>query len=307
MNLSFVITAGIVGSIEATFDARDVIDAMEQKKSESGHVVITDKDGMIIWDLFFDGSLEHSVALGLGDNSGKFQSYIEGGFKGTLDMTALTEGFRDEDDDPLKLTLSGSLFLQAKMKALLRASSPFEASRSFNKELVKFEIYPHLQILSNDNDVQNLSMRSFSENAEPLSRDYVQYKLQSPDSMRKSVELYTLRKGASDASSFSRNNMFPYSEPTLFPLSDGRKLLVWVDDFGEKSDSNRTTIAYSVYSDGAWSAAAPVFENGAYKTQVIDENTGCANVLHFVNSDGQDVIVATNREIDEAAMYTFSE
>ena len=54
LNLSFVITAGIVGSIEATFDARDVIDAMEQKKSESGHVVITDKE---------DADYYHSCAL----------------------------------------------------------------------------------------------------------------------------------------------------------------------------------------------------------------------------------------------------
>ena len=45
-------------------------------------------------------------------------------------------------------------------------------------------------------------------------------------------------------------------------------------------------------------------EDGAYKTEVIDSNTGCANLMHFVNKDGKDVLVATNREIDEAAMYT---
>ena len=47
--------------------------------------------------------------------------------------------------------------------------------------------------------------------------------------------------------------------------------------------------------------------DGEYQTQVIDENTGCANVMHFVNAAGQDVLVATNREIDEAAMYTVTE
>ena len=57
---------------------------------------------------------------------------------------------------------------------------------------------------------------------------------------------------------------------------------------------------------GTRKTIAITFENGAYQTQVIDENTGCANVLHFVNSAGQDVIVATNREIDEAAMYTIT-
>jgi len=44
-------------------------------------------------------------------------------------------------------------------------------------------------------------------------------------------------------------------------------------------------------------------QDGVYQTEIIDENTGCANAMHFVNKDGKDVIVATNREIDEAAMY----
>ena len=48
-------------------------------------------------------------------------------------------------------------------------------------------------------------------------------------------------------------------------------------------------------------------DSGDYKTDVIDENTGCANAMHFKNSKGQDVIVATNREIDEVALYTISE
>ena len=29
--------------------------------------------------------------------------------------------------------------------------------------------------------------------------------------------------------------------------------------------------------------------------------------MHFVNSEGKDCIVATNREIDEAALYTITE
>ena len=29
--------------------------------------------------------------------------------------------------------------------------------------------------------------------------------------------------------------------------------------------------------------------------------------MHFVNKDGQDVLVGTNREIDEIAMYTITE
>lgn len=46
---------------------------------------------------------------------------------------------------------------------------------------------------------------------------------------------------------------------------------------------------------------------GDYVTEFIDKNTGAANALKFVNKDGKDVIVCTNREIDEVAMYTITE
>jgi hypothetical protein len=48
-------------------------------------------------------------------------------------------------------------------------------------------------------------------------------------------------------------------------------------------------------------------EAGDYRTEFIDRNTGCANALHFVNKEGKDVIIGTNREIDEIAMYTVTE
>ena len=55
---------------------------------------------------------------------------------------------------------------------------------------------------------------------------------------------------------------------------------------------------------GTRQTIAITYSDGTYKTEVIDSNTGCANLMHFVNKDGKDVLVATNREIDEAAMYT---
>lgn len=44
-----------------------------------------------------------------------------------------------------------------------------------------------------------------------------------------------------------------------------------------------------------------------YKYEYIDQNTGCANAMHFVNAEGKDVIIGTNREIDEMAMYILTE
>lgn len=48
-------------------------------------------------------------------------------------------------------------------------------------------------------------------------------------------------------------------------------------------------------------------EAGTYAVDYIDRSTGCANAMHFVNSQGKDVVVGTNREIDEVAMYIIEE
>lgn len=47
------------------------------------------------------------------------------------------------------------------------------------------------------------------------------------------------------------------------------------------------------------------FEDGKYQAQVLDKGCGAANVMHFVHN-GKDVIVATNREVDEIAYYTLT-
>ncbi|MDO4633427.1 MAG: hypothetical protein Q4B01_06170 [Eubacteriales bacterium] len=44
-------------------------------------------------------------------------------------------------------------------------------------------------------------------------------------------------------------------------------------------------------------------ESKSYKMEYIDKDCGSANVMHYVK-DGKDMLVSTNREIDEAALYT---
>ena len=44
-------------------------------------------------------------------------------------------------------------------------------------------------------------------------------------------------------------------------------------------------------------------DKGDYRTETIDRPAGSANVMHYVNSKGQDTIIAANRERDEVAMY----
>lgn len=58
------------------------------------------------------------------------------------------------------------------------------------------------------------------------------------------------------------------------------------------------------YRKGSRNLMLISFENGSYQTQILDENCGSANAIHFINQQGEDVIVSANREIDEAAIYT---
>ncbi len=46
---------------------------------------------------------------------------------------------------------------------------------------------------------------------------------------------------------------------------------------------------------------------GGYSVTRIDEGRGPANVMHFVNDAGTDILIAANRETDEVAMYEITE
>ena len=45
----------------------------------------------------------------------------------------------------------------------------------------------------------------------------------------------------------------------------------------------------------------------SYTVTVLDEGRGPANVIHYVNHDDTDVLIAANRETDEVAMYEITE
>ena len=44
-----------------------------------------------------------------------------------------------------------------------------------------------------------------------------------------------------------------------------------------------------------------------YRAECFDTAAGMANAMHFVRSDGKDIVVGTNRKIDELAYYVFTE
>lgn len=58
----------------------------------------------------------------------------------------------------------------------------------------------------------------------------------------------------------NEESVYPYGNPELVKLSDGRILAVYVYDDGKKSDINRTTLYYSIYDGDTWSVPEAVSE-----------------------------------------------
>ena len=105
---------------------------------------------------------------------------------------------------------------------------------------------------------------------------------------------------------------------TIYHLDEfGNYVPCWKYDAPEKdTEMLHATWAGTLMGKPTWTVGwrkgtrctiAVTYEDGAYRTEYIDKDTGCANLMHFVNKEGKDVLVGTNREIDEVAMYTISE
>ena len=109
---------------------------------------------------------------------------------------------------------------------------------------------------------------------------------------------------------------FHGSSLTVYHLDEfGNYVPCWKYDAPEKETGMlHATWAGTLLGKPTWAVGwrkgtkctiAITWEDGAYRTEFIDRDTGCANLMHFVNAAGRDVLVGTNREIDEVAMYTF--
>lgn len=84
-------------------------------------------------------------------------------------------------------------------------------------------------------------------------------------------------------------------------------------DFGEPCEMLHSTWPCTLSGKPAWIVGyrkgkrdlmVLTFENGTYKTELIDSDCGSANVFKFVDSNGSEKIISANRETDEVAMYT---
>ena len=236
--------------------------------SAEDKIVVSKGESKPLLDMQFKAGFNTAVGLGLGKNTGIYQAYVEGGLEGVLELIATTAGLRDASTYPLSVTLSGSLYLEYKAKGLI-----LSAGDTKKKEIGKLGLYPRLELL-NAGDYVAVSMSDFLATAKPITRDYL-------NSVGEGASLL----GVLDDYSYSKENLYPYCEPTLIAFPNGEMLMVWVDDLGEKADNERTTLVYSSYSAGKWSSVSAIHENGAYNDHPVLCQNGNSVYLIWMRAD----------------------
>ena len=180
------------------------------------------------------GSIEPELSI-----SGKIgASLLSGLLKAEGGITAKGKATFDFPWSSWKDSFSAaaSIELFVKVKAVL-----FEAKHSW--KFPDWEIYPR----SKDDLTINLDDYLCSEAMQLIPRDYNNGNC-------------GIAEAGND--SFTLNNVFPYGEPQLVQLSDGRMLMVWVHDDGSRSDENRTALYYSIYNGDSWSEPRIVRDDG---------------------------------------------
>lgn len=211
------------------------------------------------------GSINNSYTLGVGDNS-ILKIYAEG--KAVFDLSTTFAFPSASFMESLTMKLTGTL----KAKAAFFGAETDEFSYPF----LDYQIYPKQD--DNKNKVRRKSLKSSnSVDFTPISRDYSQ-------TSEISANEFTLAK----------NDLYPYSTPSVVTLSDGREAMFWIDDNAEKQAINRTDIYYSIFDNGTWSSPCIAFESEGF----------CDGLKTAYDSNGVYLLFAMAPECDENADYT---
>ena len=191
----------------------------------------------------FAATVKPSLTLmgGIGLGFKKANCYAEGSVSGTIDTTLKFPMSSLEESMTAKLTGGARLKIVA---------AGHNLTEKAYYEFPGIQLYPK----TSKNSLFKIAKPSQYElnNAKPISRDYL-------------ISNKTrLKKVSSNKTSFIKTNLYPYNEPELISLGNGKVMLIWVDDNGQKSDLNRTSLMYSIYDGNSWSEAKEIDETGTY-------------------------------------------
>ena len=202
-----------------------------------------------------DASIGLEAKLGVGAGSKKLSTYAELGLKGKVEVGVKLPAASIRN--ALKASLSATVYLDSKIFGF--------KGPSYQNEFAKVQIYPRSSTAS----LSSIDLDTYDwDKAEPMSRDY----------LTNGMAVLSSADTADTDTLYSAENAYPYNNAKLARLDDGTYIMFWVDDTGNKSDVNRTTLMYSVYDGEKWNSAA------------VDE-TGGSDDYPCVYSDGSRALV----------------
>ena len=231
----------------------------------SGSLTVKQSNYEVTFSGSVTGSLNNSYTLGVGENS-IIKIYAQA--KAVFDLST-TFGFPAASfKDSMSMKLTGDL----KAKAAFFGAETSE----FTHRFLDFQIYPRKDESENKSRRKSLkSSKSFDFT--PIERDY---------SLTTDI--------TTNDFTFTKNDLYPYSTPSVVILPDGREAMFWIDDNAEKQAVNRTDVYYSIFENGTWSSARVAFESKGF----------CDGLKTAYDSNGVYLLFAETKECDDNADYS---
>lgn len=211
-----------------------------------------------------DVSGEISMAVkplvGVGGNIGvaKVEGGLEGEIKGTINLRPWSSPAFSPTRD-LKLTLKAKLYLSYKALFFINGKKTWP--------ITDFTIYPKTNRAALQSEIVSIQ----SEDLEIISNDYAN----APSYFNGNNIIAANALDGNTTSQEIKSNVFPYGEPQIAELGQGKYLLVWLDNVSQRSsNANATALYYSYYNGKNWSEPLVVDEDGTsdFAPQIISNN-----------------------------------
>jgi uncharacterized repeat protein (TIGR02543 family) len=186
-----------------------------------------------------NASIDLSAFLGVGAGTKKGRTYAEFGLKGKLGTDVSLPA--DSLSDALLVNLTAYAYFDSKVFG-------FNGPNWGPEEFAEVQLYP---------GSRGRSLALFG------GRDLADFDLDSATSCdRTYLNAPAAQSLETENVLYSKDNLYRYNAPQLVSLDDGSMLLLWIDDNGDKTDVNKTSLMYSVYDGISWSQAKAIAETG---------------------------------------------
>ncbi len=230
------------------------------------------RNGVMNYSPSMNAQIGLDANIGAGVGSNKLKTYAEIGMSGKLNLGVKLPAASLSES--LSAGLTADVYMESKVFGF---NGPSYGPQRF----ANVTLYPK-KAKALSIDALGADAEFDWEEAKPMERDY----LSAPKAAKS--------KAITEHCSFTKENLYPYNAPQLAVFRNGQKLLVWIDDSGEKSGVNKTSLMYSLYDGGNWSAPQSIAE------------TGGANDYPAVYSDGERAYVVWQkaRQMPEDASLT---